>query len=615
MCGICGFSGFEDKKTLSGMMEVLHHRGPDDSGIYFDNSVSLGHNRLSIIDLSEKGRQPLSNEDETIWITFNGEIYNFQDLKKMLKGHIFKSATDTEVIVHLYEESGVDLLKELRGMFAFALYDSVSQKLILARDHIGKKPLYYYIKKGIFIFASEIKSILHAFERLGIEKAVNYKGVCSYLRNQYIPGENTIFEGIFKILPGSFLEYDIKKQVVVKAKFWDFHEEISKLSENESIEELRSIIEESTKKRMIADVPVGAFLSGGIDSSAIVALARQNVTYDLHTFSMGFGDLFSELEYAKIVSDHLNTVHHEIIVEPENVLKDISKIAWHYDEPMGDAAVIANYFLSKEARKYVKVALAGEGADELFGGYSSYSAGLKVYSYYKLPKIFRRALKRIISVTPYSGNPAYNFRRVYLGYLAQDNFEMAHQYAWRITAMNDDEIRWFLNGKCNTYTDDFISPTTMTDPLNKMLALDCKNHLPELYLMKADKGMMANSIEERLPILDKSLIEFAFKIPYNFKIKNGVEKYIWKEAVSELLPAEIIKRKKQGFGVPYAHWISGELKEYTENIIESGYFTNNYFDKDKIINIMRNKGSNRKNMLIWNIFALELWNDTYKILN
>lgn len=615
MCGICGFTGLDDKKALYEMMETINHRGPDDSGIYTDENVSLGHKRLSIIDLSEKGRQPLSNEDGTIWITFNGEIYNYRELRNLLQNHSFSSGTDTEVIIHLYEEYGIDFIKKLQGMFAFALYDSNLNKLILARDNIGKKPLYYYKDEQYFIFGSEIKSILSVFSKLSIEKTVDTKSLCSYLKNQYVIGQGTMFKGIKKILPGNILIFDIKQKKYTLNLYWDFYEQKCPMDEDFLVKKLRSLIEESTEKRMIADVHVGAFLSGGIDSSAIVALAKKYVSYDLHTFSMGFGDLFSELKYAKVVSDHLDTVHHEIVIEPEDVLKGLSKIAWHYDEPIGDAAVIANYFLSKEAKKYVKVALAGEGADELFGGYNSYSAGLKVHSYYQLPKLFRRALKKIISATPCSGNPAYNFRRVYLGYLAQDNFEMAHQYAWRITAMTDDEIKWFTDRDCSLFNDDIVWPSPMTDTLNKMLALDCKNHLPELYLMKADKGMMANSIEERLPILDKSIIEFSFSLPSGIKIKNGAEKYVWKKSVSDLLPKEIIQRKKQGFGVPYDRWVSGELRDYTENIIETGYFSNNYFDRKKIYSLLEKKGNPRKNMIIWNVFALELWNNTYKVIN
>jgi len=614
LCGICGFSGFEDDQLIRDMVQLLHHRGPDDNGCYSDEAVSLGHARLSIIDLSERGKQPLSNEDGDIWITFNGEIYNFRELKKSLGKHTFSSSTDTEVIIHAYEEYGLDFVKKLHGMFAFSLYDQNRNILILARDPIGKKPLYYYKDNHTFIFASEIKAILHAFSNINIQKEVDKAGLCSYLKNQYTVGTVTMFKGIKKVLPGHLMILDLNNKSLSIQKYWDISEKNYSPDEKFFIKKLRQLLEEATERRMIADVPIGSFLSGGIDSSAIVALAKTHVDYDFHTFSMGFGDLFSELDYARIAAEHIGSVHHEIVIEPEDVIKEIQKIAWHYDEPLGDAAIIANYFLSKEARKYVKVALAGEGGDELFGGYSSYQAGLKVYPYYKAPKILRKVLKKIISLTPASGNPLYNYRRVYLEYLAQENFEMAHQYAWRITAMNDDELKWFGFGDCCSYQDDIIKPNFMSDPLNKMLALDCKNHLPEMYLMKADKGMMANSIEERLPILDRDIIEFAFTVPQNLKIRNGHEKYIWKMAVRDLLPDEIVKRKKQGFGVPYTDWISGELKEIAEQKITESKLINSQFGntwKSDKLNKLLKDDNKRPNMLLWNLFVLELWGETY----
>ena len=615
MCGICGFTGFEDNQILKEMMDTIVHRGPDDSGMYSDPHVSLGHRRLSIIDLSSKGRQPLSNEDNTIWITFNGEIYNYASIKNgLIANHTFYSNTDTEVMIHSYEEKGIAFLDELIGMFAFALYDSVKNKLYLVRDNIGQKPLYYYIDSERLFFASEIKSILAALDHLNVKRKLNKSALYSYLRNQYVPGSETMFENIYKLLPGYYLEYDLLSKTYFLKQYWTFNENLTGKSEEYYSENLQKLLDDSTKMQMVADVPIGAFLSGGIDSSAVVAFAKKHTSSDLHTFSMGFGEYFSELSYAKIASDYLDTVHHEIIVEAGDILKSIPKVAWHYDEPIGDAAVFANYFLSETAKKYVKVALAGEGADELFGGYGSYSTGMKFHTYYRLPAIFRDIFRRIISMTPSSGNPVRNYRRVYAGYLAQKDLVSAQQYAWRISSMTDDELLWFLNRNESLSSTEFVPTARMNDPLNRILASDCKNHLPELYLMKADKGMMANSIEERLPILDKRIIELAFTMPGNLKIGNNTEKYIWKKATRNNLPKEIVERKKQGFGVPYAEWLSWELKEYAENVICDGYFTNNFFNKKKIEYLLNADHSNKRiGMIVWNLFMLESWNNVYKV--
>ena len=611
MCGICGFYGFEDREALKRMMEVLFHRGPDDSGLYIDENISLGHTRLSIIDLSERGRQPMSNEDGTIWIVYNGETYNFKELRNNLKKtHRFYSNTDTEVLIHAYEEYGLDFIKKLRGMFAFALYDSKRKRLILARDPIGKKPLYYFWDGEKFIFASEIKAILEA----GIKRGIDANGLSAYLAHQYTIGRNTMFKGVKKLLGGELLIFDIKKKEIEIKRYWDIREDIINAPEEYFINKLRNLLEESAKLRTIADVPIGAFLSGGIDSTSVVAMTKPNVDYDFHTFSMGFGELFSELEYAKIAAEHLDTVHHEIVLEPKEVIKELGKIAWHYDEPLGDAAIIANYFLAKEARKYVKVVVAGEAGDELFGGYGHYKIGLKTYPYFMLPKIARNVVKRIVSSSlPKEG--LFETRwQYYSNYFAQSNFELASLYLQK-SAMTDEEIKWLTSNNL-IFDDDLIiySNNNMKYPLNKMLTLDCKNLLPEKYLMKADKAIMANSVEERLPIMDKNIAEFAFRIPPKFKIKKGNEKYILKMAVKDLVPEEIIKRKKGAFGVPYKHWIKNEMEELVEQKLSEGELIKEVFEKEKIEKLIYNYQNSKWGhfaTLVWNLFVLELWYEQF----
>lgn len=611
MCGICGFCGFEDKNMLKKMVNVLAHRGPDDNGVYVDENISLGHTRLSIIDLSEKGRQPMSNEDGTIWITYNGETYNFKDLRKKLEdNHSFHSNTDTEVLIHAYEEYGIDFIKKLRGMFAFALYDSKKKKLILARDPIGKKPLYYYWNGNVFIFASEMKAILET----EIEREIDMGGLSAYLTHQYTIGRNTMFKGIEKILGGELLIFNIKKKEIEIKRYWDIKENIINGSEEYFVKKLRSLLEESAKLRLVADVPIGAFLSGGIDSTSVVAMTKPNVDYEFHTFSMGFGELFSELDYAKLAAEHLDTVHHEIVIEPERVMKEIAKIAWYYDEPLGDAAIIANYFLAKESKKYVKVVVAGEGGDELFGGYGHYKTGLNTYRYFILPRIIRDIIKPIFFLLlPRDGL----FKRrwqYYLNYFAQRNFKLASLYLTK-GGMTDEELKWFTSDNLIFDEDSVLYPNSnIKRPLNKMLALDCKNLLPEKYLMKADKAIMANSVEERLPLLDINIIEFSFQIPPKFKIENGAVKHILKIAVKDLVPKEIIAREKTGFGVPYIHWVTNEMKELAEQKLSEGELIKRVFEKEKIEKLMEDYQKNkwdRNATLVWNLFALELWYEQF----
>ncbi len=611
MCGICGFYGFEDENVIKRMVKSLSHRGPDASGFYTNDNISFGHTRLSIIDTSDKGKQPMSNENRTVWITYNGETYNFMDLKKNLKGrHDFYSNTDTEVLIHAYEDFGIDFVKKLRGMFAFAMYDSEKKKLILARDPIGKKPLYYYWDGNRFIFASEIKAILEA----GIKREIDVQGLCAYLTHQYTIGRNTMFLGISKVLGGEVLTLDINSKKVTIDKYFDIKEDIVNAPEDFFIRKLRALLEESAQLRTIADTPVGAFLSGGIDSTSVVALTKPKIDYDMHTFSMGFEGYFSELEYAKMAAGHIGTVHHEVEIGAGDVIKELEKIAWHYDEPIGEAAIIANYFLAKEARKFVKVVVAGEAGDELFGGYDNYRIGLRDYRWFSLPRIFRDPLKNIVS---FHLKNKYFFKNMFpyyvLNYLSQKDLYHASLDLTK-AAMADEELKQFTSGRMSFDGSLIVFPADMKNPLNKMLALDCKNMLPEKYLMKADKATMANAVEERLPLMDKDIVEFSFRIPPEFKIKNGDGKHILKMAVKDLVPEEIIKRKKTGFSVPYIHWVKNEMKELVEQKIDEGKLINRLFEKEKIRMLIENSRKNewyRNTAIVWNLFALELWYERF----
>lgn len=608
MCGICGIYGIEDRDSVQRMVSLLRHRGPDDSGIYTDTNISLGHARLSIIDLSERGRQPMCNEDGSIWLIVNGEIYNFIELRAELekKGHRFYSNSDSEVIIHAYEEFGLNFLDRLRGMFALALYDKKARRLTLARDPIGKKPLYYYFKDGRLIFASEIKAIFQA----GVKKEIDETALQAYLAYQYSLGEQTLFKGVKKVLGGNMLVLADGKLTI--NKYWDIKENIIQESDDYFIKKLRALLEESTRLRMIADVPVGAFLSGGIDSSAIVALARPHARNDFHTFSVGF-ETFSELEYARIVSKHLGTVHHELIITGAMVKEDLPKIAWYYDEPLGDAAIINNYYLSREARKYVKVVLAGEGGDELFAGYQNYARNLMFFDFFKLPPFARAIVRTAIGAIPGKSNPCSLGSQVYrlASFLSQPTFEKAHLYYTR--EMSDALLRATSQLKYDDIESLAIAPPEMLQPLNKMLALDCKNLLPEKFLMKADKGTMANSVEERLPFLDREVIEFAFSIPKRLKIHRGQGKYILRKAVEDLLPPEIVNREKFGFGTTVGHWLENELGETVHQKLSEGSLLRQVMRPKQRAFLSGNldKAIKRSPSFVWTLFALELWYDVH----
>jgi asparagine synthase (glutamine-hydrolysing) len=394
------------------------------------------------------------------------------------------------------------------------------------------------------------------------------------------------------------------------SRYWNLKEGGEEGDEDALAARLRATLEEATRLRMVADVPIGAFLSGGIDSSAITAIARREVDYDFHTFTAGFGGAASEYAFAGEVSRHLGTIHHEVDIDPGDVLGEFPSITWHFEEPLGDAAVLANYFLAREARKYVKVVLAGEGSDELFGGYPSYRQGVRWSPWFSLPRVLRRGLDRAISLVPWSGDPFHDRIPVYGHYLGQDSLEAAQAYAWRINGITDDELRWLGNGDCTRTPVQLRLPGGFRDPLNRILALDCLNHLPDLYLMKGDKATMAHGVEERLPILDRELVGLAFRIPSSLKIRGGVEKYIWRRVASDLLPPSIVDRPKQGFGVPYLSWVRGELREAVSQALQESAFARKAFPSGNLGRIVRGferAGSPRPALIAWNLFALEAW--------
>jgi len=584
MCGINGFN-FEDKNLIEKMNRLLKHRGPDSNGKYTDSSVSLGHTRLSIIDLSSAGNQPMSNEDESVWITYNGEAYNFKELKNNLKKkYKFKSETDTEVLIHLYEEHGREMLPMLNGMFAFCIYDSNKKQLLLARDRTGVKPLYYYFDGDKFIFSSEIKAILaHK-----IPQIINFNTLAFYLMYGYTL-EHSLFNGIKQLLPASYIIFDLEKKTISGGKFWQLVEDRVQVG----IDEIELLLKDSVEKRAIADVPVGSYLSGGIDSSIITALSSPYID-EYHTFNVNFGEeVYSESKYAKMVSDHLGTIHHELTIEVENVIKGIKNIVWHYDDPIAEGGTIPNYFISKLAKKYVTVALAGEGGDEVFGGYNWYRYQPKLVRYSKF-----------IPTLPEIGNSS-----------KRKKIRMMNSAKKGIAELQANTHSWLSFGEINDISNfNFTNPkikylshvnNNLKKTINKMQYIDI-NTLLQSYNQKSDRMTMAFAVEERAPFQDYRLIDASFSIPENLKVNQGIEKYVIKKIGQKYLPNEVVNREKRGYGVPISYWIRTNLIEEiiskfdSSNLIEDGIFIKDFYKK------IRYHHNN-----YWSLYALELWYENY----
>lgn len=624
MCGICGKINFNskavDSQVVHSMAEILNHRGPDDTGCYVKDNVGLGHRRLSIIDLSKEAHQPMSNEDGSIWIVYNGEIYNFQELKKNLeeKGHIFRSKSDTETIIHLYEESGTDCVKLLRGMFAFAIWDENKKRLFLARDRVGKKPLNYALKNDSLIFASEIKSILKDPD---ISREVNIESLHHYLTYQYVPAPETMFLGIKKLLPAHIL---ICEQGKIKIEqYWSLsYKNKVKLSEEEYCEKILESLTESTKIRLVSDVPLGAFLSGGIDSSAIVAIMSKISNKPVRTFSIGFKEeSFNELKYARVIAKLFNTEHREYTVEP-NCLEVLPKLIWHFDEPFADSSAIAVYYLSKMTRQEVTVALNGDGGDESFAGYERYAVNKIADACSLIPSSIRNIIAWFMEKFPESTKKkdfVKNFKRFIKGV----NLSKEHRYGYWMSIFDNESkdnlySEYFKKRLENINSWNYIAETyrksDATDLIDSTLFVDVMTYLPCDLLAKVDITSMANSLECRSPFLDHKLMELCASVPSNLKLKGITTKYILKKALRKILPPEVLQRKKAGFGVPIGGWFRNELKDYAyETLIGRTSIKRGYFDKNSLKALLDEHCSGKINHghRIWALVNLELWHQMF----
>jgi asparagine synthase (glutamine-hydrolysing) len=600
------------------MCSKLIHRGPDDEGIFSQTgspNITLGHRRLSIIDLSSAGHQPMVNEDNSISLILNGEIYNYLELRTELesRGHVFRSNTDTEVVIHLYEEKGRDCVKSLRGMFAFALWDSNNKILFLARDRLGKKPLFYSHKDSRFLFSSELESLL---ESGFISKEINKDSLDYYLSFGYIPSPYTIYKNVFQLKPAHTLSLHNNELRV--DRYWDLdYLPKLKISQQEAVEKVLNLLEEAVKIRLHSDVPLGAFLSGGIDSSTIVAIMSKVSRQQVKTFSIGFEDSdYSELTFAREISRIYGTEHHEFMVKPD-ALGVLPLLISRYGQPYADSSALPTYYVSKETRSHVTVALNGDGGDESFAGYERYHAMLIAESMYNLPPLLKRAIKFSSGFIPDSIEPKNRLRNIKRFFDAAF-IEKEKRYIRWISifygelknALYSAEFKSALKeDKAGSYISSFFNEAS-DGLLDSLLNADVHTYLPEDLLVKVDIASMANSLEARSPFLDHKFMEFAARLPSSYKIKNGIRKYILKKAIKGIVPDRNVYRRKMGFGVPIGRWFRNELKEYIrDTLLEPKTLRRGYFNAGIVKKLVEDHIGLRKDysFQLWSLLVLELW--------
>ena len=626
MCGIAGRLEFEPgRKAAPGlvqrMCDVIAHRGPDDSGVWAQGPVALGHRRLAIVDLSPAGHQPMSHADGRYWIVFNGEIYNFLELREQLEhsGHVFRSRTDTEVILHLYERHGVDCLRLLRGMFAFAIWDTQERQLFIARDRVGKKPLAYHLDDRGLTFASEIKAVLQDPD---VDREPDPVALHHYLTWQCVPAPLSAFKGVQKLMPGHYLiarDGKVEVQRYWRLEYGPKHSARNAREEKDLEAELIDRLEEATALRMIADVPLGAFLSGGVDSSAVVAMMCRRASFPVRTFSIGFDDdSYDELGFARATAQHFETRHTEFTVRP-NALEVLPKLVWHYDEPYADASAIPTYYVSKLAREHVTVVLNGDGGDENFAGYDRYVANGLALRLGLLARVLGSgAVRRLIDLLPHgatSSSSRWRLKRFLapLGLSPQER-----NAAWQ--AQFDRE------SKLQLYTSAFrrdVGPADAeellyaryrdagaADFLDATLYTDVTGYLPDALLTKVDIASMAVALEARSPFLDHVFMEWAARLPERLKLDGRRTKVLLKRSLRGIVPDDVLDRRKMGFNAPVDQWLRGDLKDLSHDLLlSSRALDRGYFERRFVERMLREhaKGTRNWHTQIWNLMMLESW--------
>ena len=626
MCGITGVMQFRDgarvePETLRQMCAAMVHRGPDDEGIYIAGSVGIGMRRLSIVDLAT-GHQPLSNEDGTVWIVFNGEIYNHAALREKLqsRGHQYRTHSDTETIVHLYEEYGPDCVRHLRGMFAFAIWDARRQRLFIARDRLGIKPLYYQLTSQQMVFGSEIK-VIFAYPGTGarLDRAV----LPEYLAFGYLSGEQTFYAGIRKLMPGHWMEVDPSGRVRIES-YWDLYVTQSEHSHPEShyIQTYREILEQAVSSHLMSDVPLGVFLSGGVDSSAVAALMTKIRRASVETFSVGYReDAHSELPYARVVAKHLNSLHHEVLVSQQDFFDSLPHLIWHEDEPIVWPSSVPLYFVAQLAHERVKVVLTGEGADETLAGYTRYAFTLKNAAW---DRVYRRVIPSAIrgairgSIADSTCINATMWRKLSHTFLARngsswasfyfDNFFSAFSESDQAGLLTPGFLKECAAGAAYQHVLEYWEHST-GEMLQRLLYTDIKTYLVEL-LMKQDNMSMAASIESRVPFLDHILVEFATNIPQNLQLGGFAGKRILKKAVEDLLPHSILYRRKLGFPTPWSCWLAGPRLDVIRSLLlEPRSVERELFQRSAVARLFEEHRSGYRDHYdrIWRLLNLELW--------
>jgi asparagine synthase (glutamine-hydrolysing) len=613
MCGILGFN-WSDRSLGEALCQIVKHRGPDQEGIFSEEGITLGFRRLSIIDLSAQGNQPMGNEDGSVQLVFNGEIYNFLDLRKELveKGHLFRGHSDSEVIVHAYEEWQEDFLSHLQGMFAIGLWDRKKRILIIARDRLGIKPLYYYYKQGKLAFASEIKSLLLIPE---ITRNVDLQALYYYLGYEFVPGPLTMFEGIYKLSPGHFLVFS--GNTIEQKAYWELNLPDTSLTQEEAVNEMRRLLQETVRSHLISDVPLGVFLSGGLDSSTLVALMRQSGVDPLRTFSIGYPDpSFSELPYAELVAKQFGT-QHTVLMIPEVTLKDLEEAVWHLDEPMTDLSAIPLYLVCREAKKHVTVCLSGEGGDEIFAGYDRFKAS-KADQYYRfLPSFLReKMIYPLIEALPDQPQKK-GIINILKRFIEGSHLPLEGGHLrWQYFSSSQQDGRLFNDRFKKQVTLDPFAPLREmksrmpgVNRLDQEIVIDLRFSMPDSVLMKVDKMSMAHALEIRVPFLDHRFVEFVASLPGDWKLKGFQTKAIFREALRGLLPDQIVWRGKQGYSLPIKNWLREGLKDTLVTVLNESPVIREYMNPSTIRQLIREHmdRTHNHNHILWALLNLGLW--------
>ncbi len=624
MCGIVGKYCYNSDQKVSeelirDMTQMLIHRGPDDEGVWCQGNVGLGHRRLSIIDLSSAGHQPMMNRDRSIVLVFNGEIYNYKELRRDLieKGYQFVSQTDTEVLIYLYQEYKEGCLKYLTGMFAFALWDDKNKSLFIARDRFGKKPLKYYTDGRSIIFASELKAILKDPQ---VVQDVDYNSINHYLSYHYLPSPFTGFKNIHKLPHAHYMM--VKGNKITIKRYWNLDYSIkTRLSEADIKDEIIRRLKEAVKIRMISDVPLGAFLSGGIDSSAIVAMMSRLSNMPVKTFSIGFeeGD-YNELNFARMMAEKYHTDHHEFIVKAD-AISILPKLIWHYEEPYGDSSALPTYYLSQLTREHVTVALNGDGGDENFAGYTRYKWMKMAHYFIKLPKSLRKlflfslvqgnklvqnqTIQRFISLSQtLTSDVLENYYNTIL-YMDETQKDKCYTPQFKSLVRAGDSYSTFQN---------FLTDHDLPDEMDKVLSIDFNSYVPDDLMVKVDIASMAHSLESRSPLLDHNFVEFIASVDSKIKLRRFQSKSVFKSSLSKWVPHEILYRKKMGFGIPIDQWLRGNLNKYMKEILlREDSFLSSIIQKTFIHRLIEehSNGSQNHSYKLWALLVLELWHECY----